>query len=187
MSSAIATTRMAKTYSFPELCQALGKSQLYVRNLQTGLDMYVPGNGTRYADAYVQFMSKIVALRTLNIPLEDIRDLFIKEKRILEMLHVDSSSESPTWYLDACQAGDREESELFLTGYDVGAPLHSGKVQAHLNFSQTGKELFSGPAMGEDVNEFCKVYSRQLERLKRRMQEERIVVRRALAWADRVC
>ena len=187
MSSVISPGRMAKTYSFPELCQSLGKAHMYVRNLQTGLDMYIPGNSERYSDAYLQFMLKIVALRTLNISLEDIRDLFIKEKRILEMLHVDSSSDSPTWYLDSCQNGDRSESNLFLTGYDVGAPLHSGKVQVHLNFSHSGKELFSGQAMGEDVNAFCKVYSRQLERLKRRMQEERLVVRRALAWADRVC
>ena len=178
---------MAKSYSFPELCQALGRSQVAVRNLQTGLDMFVSSNGDRYSDAYLQFMQKVVALRTLNIPLEDIRDLFIKEKRIMEMLHVDSASDSPTWYLDHCHGGERTASELFLTGYDVGAPLHSGRIQVNLNFHRTGKELFSGPAMGEDVNEFCLAYTRQLEKMKRRIQEERQVLRRALAWADRMC
>lgn len=174
---------MAK--SFTELCQVLKKPQVYVRSLQTGLDMYVAGQTDRYADAYLVFMQKIVALRTLNISVEDIRDLFIKEKRIMEMLHVDTASDSPTWYLDHCEINGNSETKLFLTSYDLGVPLYSGNVQPQLNFDGEPRELFSGPAMGEDVREFCKLYWRQLEKVKRRVQDEKQVLRYALYWADR--
>lgn len=176
---------MSKTYTFSELCTSLKKPQVYVRNLQTGLDMYSAVNGERYSEPYFRFFQKIVALRTLNISLEDIRDLFIKEKRIMEMLHVDTASDSPTWFLDNCEFDGRSDSRLFLTSYDLGVPLYSGQVQPQLNFEGERKELFTGPAMGEDVREFCKVYWRQLEKLKRRIQDEKQVLRNALYWADR--
>ncbi len=176
---------MSKSLTFSELCQGLKKPQVFVRNLQSGLDMYVAGQADRYAEPYVRFMQKIVALRTLNISVEDIRDLFIKEKRIMEMLHVDTASDSPTWYLDHCEANGHSESKLFLTSYDVGVPLYSGNVQPQLNFDGEPRELFSGPAMGENVREFCKMYWRQLEKMKRRIQDEKQVLRNALNWADR--
>jgi hypothetical protein len=175
---------MPKTYTFAELCQALKKSQVYVRNLQTGLDMYVAGNGDRYTEPYVNFMQKVVALRTLNISIEDIRDLFIREKRIMEMLHADTATDSPTWYLDGCEINGRSDTKLFLTSYDLGVPVHSGMAQANLNF-QGHRELFTGPAMGENVREFCQAYCRQLEKIKRRIQDEKQVLRNALAWAER--
>ena len=176
---------MSKSYSFVELCQALRKSQVFMRNLQSGLDLFIAPNSDRYGEAYLNFLQKVVALRTLNIAVEDIRDLFIKEKRIMEMLHVDTASDSPTWYLDGCELHSSSESRLFLTGYDVGVPLYSGNVQPQLNFDGEPRELFTGPDMGEDVREFCKNYWRQLEKLKRRILEEKQVLRSALAWADR--
>lgn len=176
---------MPKSYTFPELCQALKKSQVYVRNLQSGLDMLAAGEADRYHEPYFRFMQKVVALRTLSIPLEDIRDLFIREKRIMEMLHVDTASDSPTWFLDHCELNGHSESRLFLTSYDLGVPIYSGQVQPQLNFDGEPRELFSGPAMGEDVREFCRVYWRQLEKLKRRIQDEKAVLRNALSWAEK--
>ena len=179
---------MANTYSFPELCRALRKSQIFVRNLQTGLDLYVAGNSDRYPEAYFAFMFKVVALRAANIPVEDIRDLFLREKRIQEMLHVDTLSESPLWYLAHCDLSGWSESRLFLTGYDVGQPIASGVIQSHLNFDGLRKgELFSGPAMGEDLREFCRVYWRGLEKVRARIIQEKQSLRAALSWLERVC
>ncbi len=179
---------MPASYSFPELCTALRESQLYVRGLQTGLDLYVAGNGRRYSEAYYAFMFKVVALRAANVPLEDVRELFLREKRIQEMLHVDTLSESPDWFLSSCDLGGWSESRLFLTGYDLGQPIASGVVQSHLNFEgETKGELFSGPAMGEDLREFCRVYARSVEKLKARLAREKQALRSALNWLERVC
>lgn len=179
---------MPRTYSFSELCHALRKPQLYVRGLQTGLDLYVPGQADRYPETYHAFMFKIVALRAANIPLDDLRELFLREKRIQEMLHVDTLTESPLWYLASCDLGGWSESRLFLTGHDLGQPIASGVLQVHLNFDgDTKGELFSGPAMGEDIREFCRSYWRTLEKLKTRILQERQALRASLNWLERVC
>lgn len=176
-----------KSYSFPELCQALRKSQLYVRGLQTGLDLYVAGQAERYPEAYCAFLFKIVALRTANVSLDDLRDLFVREKRIQEMLHVDTLSDSPFWFLLTCDLGGWSESRLFLTGYELGHPIHKGIAQSHLNFDGDNKgELFSGPDMGEDLRAFCRAYWRSVEKLKVRIQQEKQSLRAALNWLERM-
>ncbi len=177
---------MPESRTFAEVCDALRKTQVYVRSLQSGLDLYLPGEGERYSEAYFRFLRKVVALRTLNISIEDIRDLFIKEKRIMEMLHVDTASDSRTWYLDGCEVSGSSESKLFLTSYDLGVPLYSDQVQPQLNFDGSQRELFSGPAMGEDIRKFRKQYWLHLEKVKRRVQSQKQVLRDALTWADRV-
>lgn len=179
---------MARSYSFAELAHALRKSQLYVRNLQTGLDLYVAGQADRYPETYFSFLFKIVALRTANIQLDDLRDLFLREKRIQEMLHVDTLTDSRLWYLASCDLGGWSESRLFLTGYDFGQPIASGVVQSHLNFDvHTKGELFSGKAMGEDVRDFCLLYWRSLEKLKSRILHEKQSLRASMNWLERVC
>lgn len=178
---------MTELMTFAEVCKELKRTQVTIRNLQTGLDMYIPRDPERYSPSYHAFLFKVVALRMLNIPVDDIRDLFIREKRILEMLHADTLTDSPTWYLDQCDMNGKSESRLFLTGYDLGVPVHSGRMQPHLNFDGRKRELFSGPDMGENIREFCDTYCRHLEKLKSRIQSEKLVLRQALAWADRVC
>jgi hypothetical protein len=178
---------MDRTYSFADLCQALRRSQVFVRHLQSGLDLPVLRGEARYPEPYCIFLQKIVALRTLGIALEDLRDLFLREKKILEMLHVDTQTDSPTWYLDSCQLDGRSERRLFLTSHDVGFPLHAGVVQPALNFGDRNPELFSRREMGEDLTSFCQVYVRHLQRMKSRLEAEKISVRLALSWADRAC
>jgi hypothetical protein len=178
---------MGRSYSFPELCQALRKSQVFVRNLQSGLDLPILRGDERHAEPYLAFLQKIVALRTLGIPLEDLRDLFLREKKIMEMLHVDTHTDSPTWYLDGCQHDGRSERRLFLTSHDVGFSLHEEAVQPCLNFGERNPELFSRHEMGEDLRAYCRTYVRQVQKMKARLEAEKITVRQALLWAEKSC
>lgn len=89
--------------------------------------------------------------------------LFDKERQILRLLHVDSLSSSPTWYLDACTQPETRatlKTRLFLSGYDLGFNLDTTTLQDTLDFGSREKELFSGADMGEDVRKLLADYLR---------------------------
>jgi hypothetical protein len=69
-----------------------------------------------------------VHLRTLSITEETLRDLWRIEKRLLVLLHADSSG-SPTWFLDSFGATTRNKRRLLLTNYELGAAVHGKGVQ----------------------------------------------------------
>ena len=172
-------------YTFSELCRALGKSPIYVRSLQRMLALPVSPDGEGYSVAYLNFLEGIVSLRVCSVPLEQIVDLFEKERRILELLHIDSLSESPTWYLDHCQCEERTEQHLLLTGLDLGFPIQSSAVQSNLDFRKRTAELFSRDEMGEDVIRLLSDYARLLRRVRHRVEEETPVLRNTLVWSER--
>jgi len=178
------TTTPAR-YSFAEMCQGVGKPPVYVRRLQHGLGLHVADKPEEYSGAYFIFMEKVVALRTFNVPLSEIRDLFAREKRILELLHFDSMSESPTWYLDACASLSQSPSRLLLTGHDLGFPIRGKAVQANLDFSDRESELFAGVEMGEDVHRILRLYVKEVAKIKEKVQSEEPVLKNALAWSVR--
>jgi hypothetical protein len=187
---------MGKTYTFGELCKAVGKATTTVRNMQTALDLYVPSSAPvhrgsrarrsardRYSGAYLRFLRKVIALRTFNVPMEDIHALFLKEKKILELLHFDTMTTSPTWYLDACGPGEMSENHLLLTGYNLDFPLASEAIQSNLNFGRKDAELFAGAEMGEDVRRVLRLYLKLLRKIRARIETEKPVLVHALAWA----
>ncbi|MBN1670416.1 MAG: hypothetical protein JXR37_05265 [Kiritimatiellae bacterium] len=177
---------MSETYDFSELCQALARSRLFVRNLQRALGLYVPPGNGRYSEAYLRFLEQVVALRTFNIPVSDIVNLFAKEQKILRLLHCDALSDSPTWYLDACGGPESAQTRLLLTGYDVGFPLTGRTVQANLDFAARDPELFAGAEMGEDVHRILAMYLQAVDDVRARIEKEKPVLMNALAWSDHV-
>ncbi len=183
---------MAVTLTFSELCQACGKSQVYVRNLLTSLGLpalrslgeegSVPAKDSRYS-AYARFIQTIIALRTFSVPLTEIADLFTKEQIVLRLLKVDALGATPTWYLDQCADKGHKDRRLLLTGYDVGFPIDSKVIQPNLDFGVRKKELFSGKEMGEDVRRALDSYLRLLAKIMARVEQERPVLNQALQWA----
>ena len=105
----------------------------------------------------------MVALRTLNVAEDALLDLWQLEKKLLQLLHVDSTG-SPTWFLDACGATTHPKRRLLLTNYDLGVEVPTKALQLGLNFATALPELFAGKAMGEDalrvLNEYLKLYTR---------------------------
>lgn len=173
---------MAKRHSFYALCKNTGKSSAYVRRLQRDLDM--PADGKQgYTEGYLHFMKKVVALRSLSVPTDEIHDLLFKEKKILEMLNVDTLGDSPTWYVDAPVGAGVSASRLMLTGQDLGFPVRDGAIQSHLDFGGKENELFEGGEMGEDVRRVLGLYVEALKKIEMRVRSERRVLKSALEWA----
>ena len=174
-------------FSFPDLCRSLGKDAFYVKNLQRQLDLYVPSDGQGYPESYVIFMEKVIALRAFHVPANEIEELFETEKKILHLLHVDSLSPSPTWYLDLCSSADLEAScgQLLLSGYKLGFAMDAGAIQHTLDFGGRDAELFKGSEMGEDVRRVLAKYVGLLDGVRGRIEKEKPILENALLWARR--
>lgn len=84
-----------------------------------------------------------VSHRTLNISEESLRDLRHLEKKLMQLLHVDSSG-SLTWFLDSCGQTSGRDHRLHLSNYYLGVPVPSNELQLGLNFAATAPELFAG-------------------------------------------
>jgi hypothetical protein len=176
-------------HRFSELCLALGKSATFVRHVQRSLDLPAPPQPAGYSDAYLSFLEKIVWLRAFGISLERIAELFEAEKKILHFLHVDSLSDSPTWYLDACRPANEtpmSETRLLLTDSDIGLTPDSRAVQHSLDFGKRDKELFGGSEMGEDLKLMAKRYWALLDGIVETINQEQMVLENALAWSRRL-
>jgi hypothetical protein len=135
--------------TFGDMAKELNRSPIYLSGIQKRFEL--PGfEGAAYSPAYVAFLRAIIAFRTFDISEENLRDLWHLEKKLLHLLHVDSTG-SRTWFLDFCSATKHSERRLLLTNYDLGVPLTASEVQIGLNFADSAPELFAGQEMGEDA------------------------------------
>lgn len=140
---------MSNMRTFGDLAKALNRSPVYLAGLQKRFDL--PGfEGAAYSDAYLAFLRGITVLRTFNISEETLHDLWLLEKKILQLLHVDSAG-SRTWFLDSCGVSKHSDRRLLLTNYDLGVPIAASEIQTGLNFASSLPELFPGREMGEDA------------------------------------
>ena len=152
-------------HSLSDISKSLNRPALYLSGLQSRFELPVlPGAG--YSEPYLAFLRTLVILRTLNTPEEVLRDLWHLEKKLLQLLHVDSTG-SRTWFLDSCGATTFQERRLLLTQHDLGIPLTGNQIQPGLDFSNSERELFAGAEMGEDalrvLRECLKLRARILE------------------------
>jgi hypothetical protein len=138
-------------HSFVDIIRALNRSALYLSGLQARFELPVR-DGAGYSTAYLSFLRTVVHLRTLSITEEALRNLWHIEKKLLQLLHADSTG-SPTWFLDSCGATQSPQHRLLLTNFKMAVEIHGKQVQPELNFSKTTPELFAGTEMGEDAFE----------------------------------
>jgi len=136
-------------HSLGDMLKSLNRASVYVGGLQARFELPVM-EGAGYSDAYLTFLQVVVSLRTLNISEEALRDLWQLERKLLQLIHVDSAGSS-TWFLDSCGATTHPERRLLLTNHDLGIPLSGNEVQTDLNFAESLPELFAGQEMGEDA------------------------------------
>lgn len=180
---------MVDGISLGEVCQMLGRDAFFVRNLQRQLGLYMPDKDGGYSQGYVIFLEKLVSLRALHVPLEDIRELFEVEKKILSLLHVDALDRSPTWYLDECN-GEKEHrgfpDRLLLSGHRLGFRVDANTIQPTLDFGERHPELFKGREMGEDVFLVVRKYVGMVRAMQERIGRERPILENALYWVRRV-
>ena len=163
------------------MAEVLNRSTVYLSGLQKRLELPV-FEGATYPDAYQEFFRTVIYLRTFGVSEESLRELWVLEKKLLTLLHVDSTG-SRTWFLDACGRTTHRERRLLLSNFDLGIPLDAREVQTGLDFSDRLPELFEGKAMGEDalrvLDECLKLEKTMLNDVRAELPH----VREAVKWA----
>ncbi len=170
-------------HTLADLARALHRSAVYLHGIQARFEL-LPFDGDGYSTAYLELLRTLVYLRTLAVSEETLRDLWQIEKKLLQLLHADSTG-SPTWFLDSCGQSSNPGQRLLLTNHDLGVNVPSRTVQLGLNFADTLPELFASREMGEDVlrvlHDYLKLHARILDLI----QGELPLLRAATRWATR--
>ena len=136
-------------HTLADMAGLLNRSTVYLSGLQKRFEL--PAfDAAEYPDAYLEFVRTLVFLRTFGVSEETLRELWVLEKKLLTLLHVDSTG-SRTWFLDSCGRTMHRDRRLMLSNFDLGIPLDAREVQTGLDFSDRLPELFEGKAMGEDA------------------------------------
>jgi hypothetical protein len=164
------------------VAKSVGKSVPFVMNLQK---QYGLTTCKSYSTSYVVVVKKLAYLSVCSVPIKDIKALLKSERRLLELLKVDSLQESTDWFESLCtvKAGP---TRLLLSGYDIGHELSGNTVQAGLDFSERDKELFGEGEMGSDALVGLRLYVTILEGIQAKMRKEAPVLQQALRWNKRV-
>lgn len=171
-------------HTLGDLAKALNRPAVYLTGLQARFEVLAI-SGAGYSEAYLAFLKGIVHLRALNVPEEALRDLWRLEKKLLQLLHWDSTG-SPTWFLDACGQTTHTRRRLLLTNHDLGVAIDARILQPGLNFTTAGRELFASQEMGEDALRVLAEYLKLHARVRTEASAELPSLRAALAWAKRL-
>ena len=170
-------------HTLADLARALHRSAVYLHGIQARFEL-PPFDGDGYSTAYLELLRTLVYLRTLSIPEETLRDLWHIEKKLLQLLHADSTG-SPTWFLDSCGQSTNPRQRLLLTNHDLGVAVPSRSLQLGLNFTEALPELFAGRDMGEDVLRVLHDYLKLRARILDAVQSELPLLRATTRWATR--
>jgi len=141
----------------------------------------LPG-GKEYSDGYAVLVSKLIWLQLASVPKKEIQAQLTRERKLLELLKVDSLTPSPIWFEDLCVDKFRP-SRLLMSGYDLG---HRAGVQTGLDFSERESELFGSQEMGDDALRALKLCMESQNTILARLRQEIPVLSSALNWARRV-
>ncbi len=171
-------------HTLGDMAKTLNRSAVYLHGLQVRFEL-PPFKDAGYSYAYLAFLRTIVYFRMLNFSEESLRDLWHLEKKLLQLLHVDSTG-SPTWFLDACGQTNHRQRRLLLTNHDMGVVLPSQTVQLGLNFAEKLPELFEGKEMGEDALRVLNEYLKRHSHIQSELTAEIPLARAAIRWAGRV-
>lgn len=168
-------------HTLGDIVKALNRSAVYLHGLQSRFELPAL-DGAAYSDAYLAFLRTVVYLRMLNVSEDALRDLWQAEKKLLQLLHVDST-DSPVWFLNDCGKKTHPHRRLLLSNYDIGTDVRSLNLQPRLNFAGTDTELFGGREMGEDALRVLGEYLELHRKIQRDVALEQPVLQKALHWS----
>ena len=161
-----------------ELAKSVGKSAPYVMTLQKKFGLPVSKD---YPEGYAVLVKKLVCLSVCSVPDKDIKALLAKERKLLELLKVDSLHDGGLWFESVCTMKS-SPTRLLLSGHDLGQPIDYGSIQTGLDFSERDKELFQAAEMGASALRELQRYSVLLGSIRSRIQQELPVVEASLKW-----
>ncbi len=164
------------------LAQTVGKSVPFVLTIQK---KYGLTPCREFSGGHAVLVSKLVYLSICSVPDKTIKELLKSERRLLELLKVDSLHERPDWFESLCTMKSGP-TRLLLSGFDIGYALSGNMVQAGLDFSERDKELFEDHEMGSDALVGLKLYTEILDRVRTKVQQEVAVVEDALHWCREI-
>ena len=164
-----------------DLAEAVRKSVPFVMTLQK---KYGLPACKEYRTGYAVLVKKIIYLSICSVPVKEIKALLKIERRLLELLKVDSLHESHDWFESLCTM-KTGTSRLLLSGYDIGSPISGSTVQAGLDFRKRDKELFSDHEMGSSALRGLKKYAEIVNPIRHRLKEELPLLKEALKWCRR--
>lgn len=162
-----------------ELAKQVGKSAPYVLTLQKKFGL--PGC-KGYPEGYAVLVKKLIYLSVCSVPDKDIKSLLSKEKKLLELLKVDSLHHGELWFESMCTM-KHGPNRLLFSGHDLGHPVDCKVVQTGLDFSEREKELFQSSEMGASVLRELQRYSEILNKVTMRIKQEIPIVKSAQKWA----
>ena len=171
-------------HTLGDMAKLLNRAPVYLTGLQKRFELPALA-GAGYSDAYLAFLHTVVFLRLFNVTEESLRDLWCLEKKLLQLLHVDSTG-SPTWFLDSCGPKTHPRRRLLLSNHDLGVALPSGTLQLGLNFAADLPELFAGKEMGEDALRVLGQYLKLFRRIQTDVATELPLLRAATRWSTRM-
>ena len=162
-----------------QLAEKCGKSPPFIMTVQKSFGL--PG-GKMYSDGYAVLVSKLIWLQIASVPKKEIQTQLTRERKLLELLKVDSHAPSPTWLEDQCKEawGPRY---LLLSGYSLG---HKSGVQTGLDFSERESELFGSQEMGDDALRALALCMESQEAILSRLRQEIPTLSSALRWSRKV-
>ncbi len=169
-------------HTLADIAKALNRAPVYLRGLQTRFELPVR-KGAAHTDQEVAFLRTVIHLRTLGVSEDALLKLWTLEKKLLQLLNIDTTG-SPTWFLDSCGQATHRQRRLLLTSYDLEMDLDNRHLQPGLNFGERKKELFAGKEMGEDALRVLELCLEQRDRIVRDLAAELPHVRAAAAWAS---
>lgn len=163
-----------------ELAVAVGKSVPYVMVLQKKFGLPAC---KEYPEGYAILVKMLIYLSICSVPDKDIKSLLGKEKKLLELLKVDSLHDGELWFESMCTM-KHGPTRLLLSGHDLGHPVDCKTIQTGLDFSDREKELFQSSEMGASVLRELQRYSEVFAKVKGRIQQELPTVKSAVKWGQ---
>ena len=164
------------------LAKRVGKSVPTVLLFQKkfGLPVYKD-----YSKGYMILLKKLIFLSICSVPDREVKSLLEKEKKLLELLKVDSLFDKEHWFESFCLM-ESGPTRLLFSGYDLGHPVDCEIVQPSLDFSEREKELFQSSEMGASALRELRRYSELHQKIQARIRQELPIVGNALTWARRI-
>lgn len=164
------------------LAESVDRSVPFVMNIQRQFGLRTLLN---YPDGYVALLKKLVWLSLSPVPQKDIELLLNRERKLLEVLKVDSVSHDTDWFESMCVMKSGP-TRLLLSGYDLKCRIDGGAVQQGLDFAERARELFEDREMGSDALAALKNYAAICQKIRLQLAQDIPAMAAALRWARKV-
>lgn len=173
---------MRRGMKLKQLAELTGKSVPFLITLQKKYSLPAAKD---YSEGYAVLVQKLIHLTVCAVPRREIETLLDRERKLLELLRVDSVHDSSEWFENLC-AMAHGSTRLLLSGYELGHPICADAVQTGLDFSEREKELFGHREMGADVLRALRQYAETYDSVRMRLRDELAVLRSSLSWVRMV-